>query len=93
MSSLIVTAQGLKHLAADCTAWSSEVAATDAPGTPAGSAQATAAAVSAVHADAGLAAEMLSARMRANAAKLTIAASAYAAQDLDCALDALAIGR
>lgn len=93
MSSLVVETQGLKQLAADCAAWSSEIAATGAPGTPEGSAQATAAAISAVHTTAGLTARMLSDRMRATAAKLTIAALAYTAHDIECAVDALAIGR
>ena len=95
MSLLTAEAQGLAHLAADCETWSSEVAATDTPALPAGSPQATVAAVGAVHANAGSAAEMLSARMRASAAKLTTAASAYTAHDIESAfaIDELAIGR
>lgn len=81
MSLLRVDPLGLKCLANACTSWSAEVAATGTPSAADGSIQATAAAVNTVHAQAESAGSMLSARLIAIAAGLSMAASAHTARE------------
>ncbi len=85
MSVLSVEAAGLRSLAGVCTAQSAAVAATLAPTAPATSFQPSAAAVSAVHTDSGLAGATLSSRLTATATHLGSAAAGYTAQDADSA--------
>ena len=95
MSLLNIELSGLKRLAADCEAWSEEVAVSGAPAVPATSVQATAAAVELIHAGTRSTGRALSARMLASAASLSATARAFTTQDGDAAveLDELANGR
>ncbi len=94
MSLLGTDPNGLKSLAEECELWSAEVAVTSAPAILARSVQATAAAVTVIHAQLCSTGNMLSARMRGTAVALTDAACGYTAHDGDsaAALDGLAIG-
>lgn len=94
MSLLAAEPVGLQRLAADCESWSAEVAVTSAPAILARSVQATAAAVTVIHAQLCSTGNMLSAQMRRTATALTDAACGYTAQDDDSttALDGLTIG-
>lgn len=100
MSLLRVESGGLECLAEACQAWSAEVADTGMPASPAGSVQATVAAVNAIHANTGLTGQLLSSRMLATATSLSTAASGYLAREAEsataldgAALDEVAIGR
>lgn len=95
MSLLTVQPADLDTLAKQCQGWSREVSFRTAPGTPAASAQATAAAVEAAHASAGLAGAALSRRMSTTAGHLSTAASGFTAEDISDAavLAGLSAGR
>jgi len=77
MSVLAVEAVGLQSLAGVCTLKSAAVAAASATAAPATSFQPSAAAVSAIHTEAGLAGARLSGRLTATATHLTSAAAGY----------------
>jgi len=81
MSLLKVGHAGLQTLAIDCHGWSSDVAGTGAPSAPSASAQATAAAVGAVHAGTGVVGGVLSTRMTSNGGQLSATAQELSAQD------------
>lgn len=84
MSLLSVTPAGLGSLAAFCDASSAKVAVTVTPAAAATSFQPSAAAVKAIHAQTGLAGEMLlSARMLSTGAHVNTAADGYSAQDTE----------
>ncbi|MGY4653758.1 type VII secretion target [Mycobacterium sp. URHB0021] len=74
---------GLRMLAAHCGSWAIDVEVTDQPVSAAPWCQATSAAVAAVHADVGAAAQSLADRMQSTAAKLSAASVAYAVNDMD----------
>ena len=84
MSLLRVGSSGLQSLAGFCESKSVEVAST-ASGAPATSFQPSAAAVAAIHTEAGLAAAAISGRLAATATHLTSAAAGFTAQDADSA--------
>ena len=86
MSVLSVETAGLQSLAGVCTAQSAAVSANAATATaPPKLFQPSAAAVSGVHTEAGLAGATLSGRLRATAAHLGSAAAGYTTQDADSA--------
>jgi hypothetical protein len=71
----------LQTLAATCQGWSAELAVTSAPRLSAAAAQATAAAVAAVHADTGRASAAFSARMQSTATKLVASSVKYTSNE------------
>lgn len=85
MSVVSVQAAGLESLAGVCTAHSTAVAANLASAAPAASFQPSAAAVSAIHTEAGVAGAALSGRLASTATHLGSAAVGYTAQDADSA--------
>jgi len=86
MSVLSVETAGLQSLAGVCTSKSGVVAANAAvAAAPVTSFQPSAAAVAAIHTEAGLAGATLSGRLTATATDLIAAAAGYTAQDVDSA--------
>lgn len=85
MGLLGVDTIGLRMLAAHCESWAAEIETTNQPGCAGLSCQATSAAVAAVHAGVGAAAESLAGRMQSTAAKLTAASVQYSVNDEDSA--------
>ena len=81
MGVLKVDPMALRMLAATCQGWSAELAAPSAPQSAGTTSQATIAAVAAVHADAGLAAAALAARMQSTATKLVSGSADYSTNE------------
>ncbi len=77
---LNATPAGMNVLAEQCATWSAGIAAAAVPQVAAAG-HASAAAVSAIHAQVGLEAATFATRMGATAEKLTTAAGSYAAHD------------
>jgi hypothetical protein len=92
MGLLGVDTIGLRMLAAHCQSWAAEIETTNQPGSARLSCQATSAAVAAVHASVGAAAQSLAGRMSSTAAKLTAASVQYAVNDEDSAAQLSAVG-
>ena len=85
MGLLGVDTIGLRMLAAHCQSWAAEIETTNQPGSAGLSYQATSAAVTAVHANVGAAAQSLASRMQSTAEKLTAASVQYSVNDEDSA--------
>jgi hypothetical protein len=92
MGLLEVDTIGLRMLAAHCQSWAAEIDTTNQPASAGLSCQATSAAVSAVHANVGVAAQLFAGRMESAAAKLTAASVNYADDDEDSAAQLGAVG-
>ena len=82
---LSVETAGLQALAGVCTSKSAAIATASATAAPATSFQPSAAAVAAIHSEAGLAGVTLSGRLTATATHLTAAAVGYADHEAESA--------
>lgn len=81
MSLLTLGPTGLQSLATHCEGASAEVAIGSTPAVPSASAQATAAAVTAVHTSTGLTGTTLSGRMTTHSTRLNTVAGGFSAND------------